>query len=91
VNDQVLVGVLDGSADVAEEREPGRSVEPLEIAIVDHRLPFEVRLATYSRQAGVLPSAAPSGGRPADRAPGRASIAFPAPTRPRYALPGVSW
>ena len=42
VDDQVLVRVLDGGADVAEERQPGRGVEPVRVAVVDDRLPFDV-------------------------------------------------
>ena len=42
VDDQVLVRVLDGGADLPKEPQPGRSVEPVRVAVVDDRLPLDV-------------------------------------------------
>ena len=42
VDDQVLVRVLDGRADVTKELQARGGVEPVRIAVVDDRLPFDV-------------------------------------------------
>ncbi len=42
VDDQVLVRVLHGGADVTKELEARRGVEPVRVAVVDDRLPLDV-------------------------------------------------
>ncbi len=42
VDDQVLVRVLDGGADVTKELQARGGVEPVRVAVVDDRLPFDV-------------------------------------------------